>query len=93
MIGQTVLLWLGTMALLADYVALRTDDLAARAVGLATGLLMFAFFAMHATGYQITTNAGVVIRQSDLTLALFGVLAAGGTLVLLIETGFRAMNQ
>jgi len=92
MIGQTVLLWLGTLALLADYAALRTDDIAARAVGLATGLFMFVLFAMHATGYQITTNAGVVIRQSEMTLALFGVIAAGGTLVLLIETGFRGMK-
>jgi len=93
MIEQTVLMWIATVGLLADYVALRTSDVMARATGLGVGLFMFVLFAMHSTGYKITTNAGVVIRNSDMSLAAMGLILAAATFILLLETAFRVLNQ
>jgi hypothetical protein len=94
MITETLLIWLGTVGLLADYVALsRAKDAQTRAVGLAVGLLFYALFTMRAMDYTIWTDAGVQIQGTSMALALVGFIVTAMTFVLLLETGLRALNQ
>ncbi len=94
MITQTTLLWLGTFALLADYVALsRATDAQTRFVGLAAGLLFFGIFTMSATDYTVWTEAGIQIQQTSMGLALVGFLATVATLALTLESGLRMLRQ
>ncbi|MFB6197592.1 MAG: hypothetical protein ABEI52_04895 [Halobacteriaceae archaeon] len=88
---QSTLLWLGTLALIVDYVGLaRANDAQSRIVAFGFALLFWGAFALHSTGYYITTDSGVVIRRSAQSLTLLGILGAGVTLMLLFEAVMRA---
>jgi len=94
MINETVLIWMATVGLLVDYVALaRASDGQTRAVALGIGLLFWAGFAISATGYKTTTNAGVVIAESSQMLALIGAIVIMVNLILLLETVFRGITE
>jgi hypothetical protein len=93
MIEQVTLLWLGTMALLVDYVGLsRASDGKSQAVALALGFLLWAGFTMASLGYTITANATVYTRESQL-LAVIGLFGAAMSIVLLFEAAFRAVGD
>lgn len=92
MITQMTLLWLGTLALLTDYVALsQANDSKTQAVGLAFGLMFFAVFTINSTGYLTITDAGVTTVHESMALTVIGFVATATTLVLLLETGMRTL--
>jgi len=94
MISQTILIWMATVGLLVDYVALgRANDGQSRAIALAVGLMFWAGFAMSATGYKATTDAGVVIAESSQMLGLIGAILVMINLVLLLETVLRGITN
>jgi len=94
MISQTVLLWMATVGLLVDYVALgRANDGQSRAIALAIGLLFWAGFAVSATGFKVTTNAGVVIAERSQMLAVIGAILVMINIVLLLETVLRGITE
>lgn len=93
MIEQATLLWLGTMALLVDYVALaRANDGKSQLVALSLGFLLWAGFAMSSLGYTVTTSADMFTRESQL-LAVIGLFGAAMSIVLLFEAAFRAVGE
>lgn len=94
MITQTTLLWLGTIGLLTNYVALsRANDSQTRAVGLGFGFLFFVVFTISSTDYGVWTDAGVQISVTSMPLAVIGFIATAISLVLLLETAMRMLRQ
>jgi len=94
MISQTILLWMATVGLLVDYVALgRANDGQSRAIALGIGLMLWAGFAVSAMGFKTTTNAGVVIIESSQMLAVIGAILVMINIVLLLETVLRGITE
>lgn len=94
MVELTVVMWLGTLALLVDYVALaKADNLLTQVVGLAFGLLFWAGFVISSLGYTITTNSGVVLTRSSQMLALLGFLGFAATFVLTVRAVMEVMKS
>ena len=94
MITELGLYWLASMGLIVDYVGLsRASDYKTQAVALGFGMLFFGIFTMTALGYYTVTNAGITLRQSSQSLAVFGLLATAVTLLLLVDVAFRAIGK
>lgn len=94
MITTAGLYWLATMGLITDYIGLsRATDYKTQAAALGFGFLFFVVFTISSLGHYTVTNAGTVLRQSSQALAVVGLIAAAGTLLLLVDVAMRAMNQ
>lgn len=93
MVEYTIMLWMGTMALLITYTGLsKANDVKSRFVALAFALLFWAGFTMHSLGYQYTTETGVEISRSDQSLAIMGMLGVAIVIVLMLDAGFQAFK-
>lgn len=99
-INQLAVLWLGTLALLLTFSGLllsvrryRQGEASLEGlIAFAFGLAFWGAFAIHSLGYQLVTDAGVVITRASTSLALLGLLGAGATFVLLLEGAMRAIQ-
>ena len=94
MITTLGLYWLATMGLITDYIGLsRASDYKTQAAALGFGFLFFIVFTITSLGHFTITDAGTVIRQSSQALAVVGLIASAGTLLLLVDVAMRALNQ
>lgn len=93
MISETVLLWVGTMALVIDYVALaRADNRLSTIIAHVFALLFWIVFTISALNYQ-AVSGGTTIDMSAQPLALIGFIGAVVTLILLVEVAFGAITD
>lgn len=93
MISETVLLWLGTMALLVNYTGLaRAETDESKVIAFVFALVMWLAFTMNALSYQ-TYSGGTTIPVSSQSLWLLGILGVVGTIVLLIDAGFSGIKN
>lgn len=93
MISETVLLWIGTIALLTDYAGVaRASDSKSRALAFVFSLAFWLAFTMNALAY-IHTSGGTVYRHSSRALGLIGLFATAITLLLLVEAAFTAIKE
>lgn len=89
MVAQAALLWMGTMALLITYVALsRSDNPQTQIVALGFSLLFWTGFTINASGYTVTTNAGIILEKSSQSLSILGFLGVGIVFVVLVKSVF-----
>lgn len=101
MVQQLGLYWMGTLAIMLMFGSLLValpryrdgQDSLEAVIGFAFALLLWGGFAMSALGYQITTNAGVVIRDSSQMLAIFGLIGAATSFVLLLDAAMKAIKS
>ena len=93
MISETLLVWLGTMALLVDYAGIsKADNDISRAIAFVISLLLWLAFTMNSLGYQVYSG-GTGFETSAQSLALIGLIASVVTLVLLVDSGFQAIKD
>lgn len=92
MIGETVLLWLGTMALLTDYAGIaKADNPASETIAYLFAALFWLAFVMNSLAYK-QFSGGVQFETSAQSLALIGLVATITTLVLLFQSAFKAIQ-
>lgn len=93
MISETVLLWLGTMALLVDYAGLaRAENKASEGIAYAFAFVLWLAFTMNALSYQVYSG-GTALTANTQSLWLLGVLGTIATLVLLVATAFDGVAE
>lgn len=93
MISETLLMWLGTMALLVAYTGVsRADNDLSAAIAYLFAFLLWLAFTMHSLGYQ-TFSGGVAIESSAQSLALIGLVGVIVTLVLLVDVSLDAIRD
>lgn len=93
MISETVLLWVGTMALLVDYVAIaKADNRLSAVIAHVFSLLFWVVFTISSLNYQ-TISGGTGIETSAQSLALIGLIGSVVTLVLLVAVAFGGITE
>jgi hypothetical protein len=93
MISQTILLWLGSMALLADYVGLaRAENLPPKLMTWVFALVFWLAFTQNSLAFTVTEGGEVFTRSAE-TLQLIGILGTVTTLVLLFMGVFEAFKN
>lgn len=93
MISETVLIWLATIALLVDYVAVaKANDRLSASISFVISLLFWLAYTMNALNYM-TYSGGEGFQNSAQGLALIGLVASVTTLVLLVATAFGGVTD
>lgn len=93
MISETVLLWVGTMALVIDYVAIaKADNRLSAIIAHVFSLLFWIAFAISSLNYQ-AISGGTTIESSAQSLALIGLIGAVTTVVLLLKIGLGGITE
>lgn len=93
MITETTLLWLGTMALLADYVGIaRAENALSQSVSFAVALVLWLGFTANSLAYT-NLSGGLRFTFHSQSLRLIGTLFVVGTLILLFKSAFEAFKE
>lgn len=88
MISETVLLWVGTMALVINYVAIaKADNRLSAIIGHVFSLLFWIAFSISSLNYQ-AISGGTTIESSAQSLALIGLIGVVTTVLLLVDIVF-----
>lgn len=101
MVGQVGLYWLGSIALVLLFGSLVValpryragQDSLEAIIGFSFAFAAFGAFTMSSLGYTITTNAGVVLRESSQMLTIFGLLGTVVAFLLLIDAAMKALAK
>lgn len=93
MISETVLLWLGTIALLVNYAGLaRAENKASEGIAYAFAFVLWLTFTMNALSYQVFSGGSALAAGSQ-SLWVLGILGTIATLVLLVATAFDGIAE
>lgn len=93
MISETVLLWLGTMALLVNYAGIaKADNDASAGIAYGFALVLWLSFTMNALGYSVYSGGSSFTAASE-SVWLIGIVATIITLVLLISVAFDGVKD
>lgn len=100
MIGETTVLWIGTVALVTTLVGMgvsvrQYESQNSSLTGLITfgfSLLFWILFTLHSTGYARTLGDGSITTVSTPSFMAVGLIGTALTIVLLFDGALRAIR-